>query len=63
MLWPFQPGGGQVKIESRKLDWKAKPKTEASNVKYVTKGTEENDETDQSKANNSPGPKPGIFKN
>ena len=33
----FQPGGGQVKIETRKLEWKAVTKTNASNEKYLEK--------------------------
>ena len=32
-----QPGGGQVKIETRKLEWKAVTKTEANNDKYLEK--------------------------
>jgi hypothetical protein len=34
----FQPGGGQVKIESRKLEWNAAPKTNVSNEGYVPGG-------------------------
>ena len=33
----FQPGGGQVKIAVRKLEWKAVSKTDASNEKYQDK--------------------------
>ena len=34
----FQPGGGQVKIESRKLEWNAAPKTNVLNEGYVPGG-------------------------
>ena len=33
-----KPGGGQVKIESRKIDIKAAPRIEAKNTSYVSKG-------------------------
>ncbi|CAO1434801.1 unnamed protein product [Diamesa hyperborea] len=33
-----KPGGGQVKIESRKVDIKAAPRIEAKNASYVSKG-------------------------
>lgn len=33
-----KPGGGQVKIESRKVDIKAAPRIEAKNTSYVSKG-------------------------
>jgi len=34
----YKPGGGNVKIENRKLEWKAAPKIEALNEKYVPGG-------------------------
>lgn len=34
----YKPGGGRVKIESRKLEWKAAPKIEALNDAYVPRG-------------------------
>ena len=34
----YKPGGGRVKIESRKLEWKAAPKIEALNDTYVPRG-------------------------
>lgn len=34
----YQSGGGQVKIESKKLDFKAAPKIEAKNEAYKPKG-------------------------
>lgn len=34
----YKPGGGRVKIESRKLEWKAAPKIEALNDTYVSRG-------------------------
>ena len=33
----LQPGGGQVKIAVRRLEWKAVAKTNANNEKYVDK--------------------------
>lgn len=33
----LQPGGGQVKIAVRKLEWKAVTKTNANNEKYLDK--------------------------
>ena len=34
----FQPGGGQVKISTRKLEWNAAPKTSVLNEGYVPGG-------------------------
>ena len=37
-VWLYlQPGGGQVKIAVRRLEWKAVAKTNANNEKYVDK--------------------------
>lgn len=37
----YKPGGGKVKIESKKLDFKAAaPRIEAKNDRYVSKGGE-----------------------
>lgn len=36
----YKPGGGHVKIESKKLDIKAAPRIEAKNDKYAPKGGE-----------------------
>ena len=33
-----KPGGGEFKIKSQKLEWKAAPKTDALNDKYVPGG-------------------------
>jgi microtubule-associated protein tau len=33
-----RPGGGEVKIENRKLEWNAKPRTQAKNETYTPKG-------------------------
>lgn len=35
-----KPGGGNVKIESKKLEFNAKPRIEASNDKYQSKVSE-----------------------
>lgn len=35
-----KPGGGHVKIETKKLDFKGTPRIEAKNEKYVPKGGE-----------------------
>lgn len=35
-----KPGGGNVKIETKKLDIKATPRIEAKNENYVSKGGE-----------------------
>ena len=34
----FQPGGGNVKIENRKLDWNTQARTKAINEKYTPGG-------------------------
>ena len=34
----YKPGGGDFKIKSQKLDWKAQPKTVALNNGYTPKG-------------------------
>ena len=34
----FQPGGGQVRIENRKLSWEAAPKTVSINMDYAPSG-------------------------
>ena len=34
----FQPGGGKVKIENRKLEWNAQPKTKMVNENYTPGG-------------------------
>ena len=34
----LQPGGGQVKIENRKLEWSAAPKTKVFNESYTPGG-------------------------
>ena len=34
----FQPGGGKVKIENRKLEWNAQPKTKMINENYTPGG-------------------------
>jgi hypothetical protein len=34
----YRPGGGAVKIESRKLEWKSEAKTKALNEGYSPKG-------------------------
>lgn len=36
----YKPGGGHVKIESKKIDIKAAPRIEAKNDKYMPKGGE-----------------------
>jgi len=36
----YKPGGGNVKIESKKIDIKAAPRIEAKNDKYMPKGGE-----------------------
>lgn len=36
----YKPGGGNVKIESKKIDIKAGPRIEAKNDKYMPKGGE-----------------------
>lgn len=36
----YKPGGGEVKIESRKLEWKAGARTQAKNDGYTPKGGE-----------------------
>ena len=33
-----KPGGGDIKIRSQSLDWKAEPKTKALNDGYVPQG-------------------------
>ena len=34
----FQPGGGKVKIENRKLEWNAQPRTKMVNENYTPGG-------------------------
>ena len=34
----MQPGGGKVKIENRKLEWNAQPKTKMVNENYTPGG-------------------------
>ena len=34
----YRPGGGEFKIKSQKLDWKAQPRTRAFNDGYAPKG-------------------------
>ena len=34
----YRPGGGEFKIKSQKLDWKAQPRTRAFNDGYTPKG-------------------------
>ena len=34
----YRPGGGEFKIKSQKLEWKAQPRTKAFNDGYVPKG-------------------------
>jgi Tau and MAP protein, tubulin-binding repeat. len=34
----YKPGGGKVKIENRKLEWKAEPRIAAKNDEYVPGG-------------------------
>lgn len=36
--YSHKPGGGRVKIENRKLEWKVQPKIEAKNDKYSPSG-------------------------
>lgn len=36
----YKPGGGNVKIETKKIEIKATPRIEAKNDKYVPKGGE-----------------------
>lgn len=36
----YKPGGGNVKIESKKIEIKAGPRIEAKNDKYMPKGGE-----------------------
>lgn len=36
----YKPGGGHVKIESKKIEIKAAPRIEAKNDKYMPKGGE-----------------------
>ncbi|XP_065218996.1 MATH and LRR domain-containing protein PFE0570w isoform X2 [Planococcus citri] len=36
--YTHKPGGGRVKIENRKLEWKVQPRIEAKNDKYVPTG-------------------------
>lgn len=38
--YTHKPGGGKVKIENRKLEWKAQPRIEAKNDKYAPSGGE-----------------------
>ena len=41
ILWRqsyFQPGGGKVKIENRKLEWNAQPRTKMVNENYTPGG-------------------------
>lgn len=35
-----KPGGGNIKIETKKLDFKAQPRIEAKNDRYAPKGGE-----------------------
>merc|ERR1711915_52464 len=61
-----KPGGGQVKIESRKLEWNAAPKTNVLNEGYVPGGGDKKISIEsrklnwnaQSKVVTKPGPKP-----
>lgn len=34
----YKPGGGDVKIENRKLEWRAAPRTQAKNESYKPQG-------------------------
>lgn len=36
----YKPGGGNVKIETKKIEIKATPRIEAKNDKYIPKGGE-----------------------
>lgn len=35
-----KPGGGHIKIETKKLEYKVTPRIEAKNEKYISKGGE-----------------------
>ena len=52
----YKPGGGQVKIAVKKLEWKAVSKTNASNGKYMEEKNEKQKATEKKKYNYSIGP-------
>ncbi len=34
----YKPGGGEIKIENRKLEWRSGARTQAKNENYMPKG-------------------------